>query len=131
MFTNKDKAKELAIYIAGCPDTKICIEDTPGFSPIKDTETSIATVKTFIYKNKSAQIRYNKWIIEGAELAAQMKLPGYEKHNKLVQGSAVRVFSKSFNRAFYYFKQDAQDIIDACEQNHLLTILQLTNNLQR
>ena len=60
-----------------------------------------------------------------------MKLPGYEKHDKLVQGSAVRVLSKKFNHIFNFYGQDAQEIIEACEQPRMEQILIQTNNLQR
>lgn len=125
-FTTRDKAKEMAMYIAGCPKTELQIENTPEFSP-----NGVAIVKTFVYRNGLTQIKYNKWIVEGAELATQMKLPGYEKHDKLVQGSSVRVLAKQFNHIFNFYNQDARDIIDICEQNHLQQILQTTNNLQR
>ena len=125
-FTPRDKAKEMAMYIAGCPETELHIENTPEFLP-----NGVAVVKTFIYKNNLTQIKYNKWIVEGIELASQMKLPGYEKHDKLVQGSSVRVLAKQFNHIFNFYNQDAKDIIEACEQNHMQQILQTTNNLQR
>ncbi len=125
-FTTKDKAKEMAIYIAYCPETEMLIETTHEISP-----TGVATVKTFSYTNGLTQIKYNKWIVEGAKLATEMKLPGHEKHNHLVQGSAVRVLSKQFNHIFKFYGEDAKDIINACEQNRLLEILIITNNLQR
>lgn len=126
MFPTHNQAKELAVYIAECPETEIYIENTPEFSP-----KGVAVVKTFTYKNQSTQIKYNKWIVEGADLATQMKLPGHEKHNKLVQGSSVRVLAKQFNHIFNFYGQDAKYIIEACEQTHLQQILQITNNLQR
>ena len=125
-FTTHDKAKEMAIYVAECPDTKMNIENTPEFSL-----NGVAMVKTFSYTNGLTQIKYNKWIVENAKMAEQMKLPGYEKHNRLVQGSAVRVLSKRFDHIFNFYGEDAKDIINACEQNRLLEILSLTNNLQR
>lgn len=125
-FTTRDKAKEMAMYVAECPETELKIENTPEFSP-----NGVAIVKTFTYKNNLTQIKYNKWIVEGVELASQMKLPGYEKHDKLVQGSSVRVLAKQFDHIFNFYNQDAQDIIEVCEQNHMQQILQTTNNLQR
>ena len=125
-FTSHDKAKEMAIYVAECPDTRISIENTPEFSP-----NGVAIVKTFSYINPSAQIKYNKWIVENASIASQMQLPGSEKHDKLVQGSAVRVLSKQFDHIFKFYGIDAEDIISVCEQNHLQEILSITNNLQR
>ena len=125
-FTIYDRVKEMAVYIANCPETIIHIENTPDFSL-----NGVAMVKTFSYTNGLTQIKYNKWIVEGFEYASEMKLPGYEKHDNLVQGSAVRVLSKQFNHIFNFYGQDAQEIIDACEQNHLQEILRLTNNLQR
>lgn len=125
-FPTHDRAKEMAIYVAQCPETEIHMENTREFSP-----NGVATVKTFIYKNGLTQIKYNKWIVEGIEYATQMKLPGYEKHDKLVQGSAVRFLSKQFNHIFNFYGKDAQEIINECEQNHLQEISRLTNNLQR
>ena len=125
-FTTHDKAKEMAIYVAECPDTKMNIENTPEFSP-----NGVATAKTFSYINGLTQIKYNKWIVENAQIATQMQLPGSEKHDKLVQGSAVRVLSKQFNHIFKFYGADADEIISVCEQNHLQEILSLTNNLQR
>ena len=125
-FTQHDRAKEMAMYIAYCPETEMLIETTPEFSL-----NGVAMVKTFSYTNGLTQIKYNKWIVENAKMAEQMKLPGYEKHNHLVQGSAVRVLSKQFDHIFNFYGEDAKDIINACEQTRLLEILIITNNLQR
>ena len=126
MFTNHDRAKEQAEFIAKCPETEMYIEN------FLETEScGVASAKTFIYRNKLAQIEYTKWIVEGADFAIQMRLPGSEKHNLLIQGSGVKFFSETLNHSYTFYKQEAQDIIDACEQNRMEKIAIMTNNLER
>ena len=58
-----------------------------------------------------------------------MQLHGYEKHNKLVQGSGVTFIRKKEQDVFY--GKEAKEIIDICESIHMQEILELTNNIQR
>ena len=54
-FTIYDRIKEMAVYVASCPETEMCIANTPEFS-----SQGVAVVKTFSYKNQLTQKKYNK-----------------------------------------------------------------------
>ena len=124
-ITKHGKMFEKAKRLAASTDTILSIEN----SPEPKTEYSVAYVKHFSYSLGPTEIKYKKWIVECYNSAKHMQLHGYEKHNKLVQGSGVTFTRKKEQDVFY--GKEAKEIIDICESIHMQEILELTNNIQR
>lgn len=126
-ITQHEKTLEQVKHIASCPESVLSIENAQG---IQD-QYSVAKIKHFTYSTKNTQIQYSKWIVECFDSAKHMQLHGYEKHDKLVQGSGVNFTKKKANKTFTFYGKEAADIISICESYHMEEILRLTNNLQR
>ena len=109
------------------PSVQMTVSDTQITNP--DMANNVAKVKLFKYNNEDILVQYKKWIVESYNLASQMELPGYKRHNELVKGSGVDVLSKKIGADIFY-GQEAQDIIKACETPRIDKILKLTNNFQ-
>ena len=126
-ITQHGKALEQAKYIASCPESVLSIENVSG----AQHQYGVAVVKHFTYSTKNTQIQYSKWIVECFDSAKHMQLHGYEKHDKLVQGSGVNFTRKKINQTYTFHGKEAAEIINICESLHMDEILKLTNNLQR
>ena len=126
-ITQHEKTLEQVKYIASCPESVLSVENVPG----SQNKHGVACVKHFTYSTKNTQIRYSKWIVECFDSAKHMQLHGYEKHDKIVQGSGVNFVRKKNNKIYTFYGNQAMDIIKICESIHREEILRLTNNLQR
>ena len=126
-ITQHGKTLEQVKYIASRPESVLSIENAPE----KHDQSGVAVVKHFIYSTRNTQIQYSKWIVECFDSAKHMQLHGYEKHNKLVQGSGVKFLSHKTKKTCTFYGKEAADIINICESYHMDEILRLTNNLQR
>ena len=123
MFTQRDKIKELAEFLAPNKDTRCLIFRNTVYG-YKDC----AEVLTCEYTTpKDLNIVYNQWFVEGFEMAKKMELPGTERHGKLVEGSGVTVSVKK-SGPYTFYGQDALSIKNACELNRDIESMILSNN---
>ena len=109
MFTDRDRVKELIEFFAGSTNTECLISQNQNYKP-----QGVSVVMTYKFDINHMEIFYDKWYVEGFELAQKMNLPGCEHHDQLVKGSGVTVLSKKLG-SYTFFGKDAQDIIKACE----------------
>ena len=129
MFTNTDRIKELAEFLVKNSETEVFL------APMHDKNNEIvregvAVATEFQYHFGEFLVHYSKWIVENYKDASTMRLQGCEKHNSLIRGSGVEVFSKKLGSRAFYGAQ-AFDIIDVCEKAHFDKIQKMTNNFQR
>ena len=123
MFTRRDKIKELAEYLVKNENTQCLIFKNTNYG-IKDC-AEVLTCEYTIPKN--LKIVYNEWFVEGFEIAKKMKLPGTEKHGKLVKGSGVIISTRKAGTYTFYGK-DALSIKNACELNRDMESLIISNH---
>lgn len=109
MFSKRERLKELAEYLVSAEDTEYSCDFNDNYK-----SHGIARVKTHRYSTYGLQVIYEKWFVEGYELASKMGLSGCELHDKLVAGTGVTVVSKKFGSDVFYGRS-ATDIINACE----------------
>jgi hypothetical protein len=111
MFTKKDKIKEFIEFSVQKPETQCMVFKNDKYAPI-----GVAVVMTYQYNlPEGIEIIYNKWYVECFDMAKRMGLPGTERHDNLVKGSGVNVYSKKSKNIFY--GKQAESIINTCELN--------------
>ena len=109
MFTFHNKVKEQVMFFINTSDLSCLSYKNNKIQPV-----GISIAMTCKYNVKDITITYDKWFVESFGLAKKMNLPGCERHNKLVQGSGVRVSTNELGTTIFYGK-DAMDIVNACE----------------
>lgn len=109
MFSDRDKIKELIEFFAQGTNVECLISQNLNYAP-----KGVSVVMTYKFDINHMEIFYNKWYVDGFELAQKMNLPGCEHHDQLVKGSGVMILSKKLG-SYTFFGKDADDIIKACE----------------
>ena len=117
MLTTKDKIKERVIYFSQLPSVVYSVyqnKDSVKLQKLNGFENLVAM--TYKYTINDIEIAYEKWFMQGFELASKMNIPGCEHHDKLIRGTGVNITLRN-NGKFVFHGQDANDIINAFEKN--------------
>ena len=109
MFTFHNKVKEQVMFFIKTSDLSCLSYKNNKVQPV-----GISVAMTYKYNVKDITIIYDKWFVESFDLAKEMNLQGCEHHNKLIQGSGVRISTQKLGTTTFYGK-DAMDIVNACE----------------